>query len=44
MGRSALGGPHHKENEGRQDLMFSRFAEWSKFLNQRAPLASPDTV
>lgn len=44
MGRSASACLSHNGNRGRQGHMFSCFAGWSKFLNQRALVVSPATV
>ena len=44
MGRSASDGLSHNGNRGWRGRMFSGFVSWSKFLNQRARVASPDTV
>lgn len=44
MGCSASDGLSHNGNRGWRGCMFSCFAGWSKFLNQRALVASPDTV
>lgn len=44
MGRSASNGLSHNGNRGWRGRMFSGFARWSKFLNQRALVVSPATV